>query len=69
MHAVTLSPKFQMVIPKAIREEMHYRVGEKFLLIPKGNILQMVPQLSLEEVGGLLKGVHTDNIRDRRDRV
>ena len=69
MHAVTLSSKFQVVIPKALREAMHYQPGEKFLLIPKGNILQIVPQLSLEQVSGVLKGSNTQHIRDRQNRV
>ena len=69
MHVATLSAKYQMVIPKAIREEMHYHAGEKFLLIPKGNILQMVPQLSLSDIAGVLKGANTQSVRDRRDRV
>ncbi len=69
MHTVTLSSKFQMVIPKAIREALHYKAGEKFLLIPKGSILQMVPLLSLNEIAGTCRGARTDNTRDRRDRV
>lgn len=69
MHTTTLSSKFQIVIPKAIRESMHYQAGEKFLLIPKGNVLQMIPQLHLNDIEGLLEGANITNIRDRADRV
>ena len=69
MQAVTLSSKFQIVIPKALRQELHYQAGEKFVLIPKGNVLQMVPQLSIKNIEGLLKGADIRHTRDRSDRL
>ena len=69
MHSTTLSSKYQMVIPKAIREELDIKAGQTFLLIPKGNTLQLVPKLSLQDIKGIMPGANTKNYRDRSDRI
>ena len=42
MASVTLPSKFQLSIPKAIREEMHLQAGQKFAVIPKGDTIVLV---------------------------
>jgi len=56
MHSVTLSSKFQLSIPKAIREEMHLKAGQKFAIITKGDIISLVPIPDLAEMRGIAKG-------------
>jgi len=52
--SVTLSSKFQLSIPKAIREEMHLQAGQKFAIIPKGDAIVLVPIRRLAEMRGIL---------------
>jgi len=69
MTSVTLSSKFQLSIPKAIREEMHLKAGQKFAIIPKGDTIVLAPIRSLDEMRGILSGADTSNYRDRTDRL
>lgn len=68
MHAATLSSKFQICIPKEIRDQMNIKVGQKFILIPEGDTIHLVPQYSIEDVKGILQGSNTTHYRDRKDR-
>jgi|PlaIllAssembly_1097288.scaffolds.fasta_scaffold158703_2 AbrB family looped-hinge helix DNA binding protein len=69
MPSVTLSSKFQLSIPKAIREEMNLKAGQKFAIIPKGDTIVLAPIRTLEEMRGILKGADTSGYRDRTDRL
>ena len=68
MISATLSSKFQLSIPKAIRDELGLRAGQKFAVIAKGKVIELVPLLSMDEARGLLKGADTTDYRDRSDR-
>ncbi len=69
MHLATLSEKFQICIPKALREELNLRSGQQFIFIAKGSVLHLVPKKALKDIKGMLKGSNTENYRDRKDRV
>jgi len=69
MQTATISTKFQISIPKQIREEMHLKAGQQFVFIAKGNILHLVPKRSPEEMRGILKGANPKNYRDHTDRL
>ncbi len=69
MQTATLSSKYQLAIPKAIRETLNLKAGQKFTVIAKGNIIELVPVRSLQAMRGVLKGADIDDYRDRRDRV
>lgn len=69
MQTATLSAKYQICIPKLIREQLHLKIGQQFLFIAKGNSLHLVPKRSIKDVKGLLKGANPDNTRDRKDRI
>ncbi len=68
MISATLSSKFQLSIPKAIRDELGLQAGQKFAVIAKGKVIELVPLLSMDEARGLLKGADTTDYRDRSDR-
>ena len=68
MVAATLSSKYQISIPKLIREELRIEAGQKFIFIRKGNVLMLVPQLEMHELRGALSGANTDNYREHKDR-
>ena len=69
MTSVTLSSKFQFSIPKAIREELHLKAGQRFAVITKGDIISLVPIPELAELRGIAKGADTSDYRDRTDRL
>jgi len=64
----TLSSKFQISIPKAVREAQNWKAGQEFVFIPKGAGVLLVPVPEVEELYGIGIGAKSENIRDRRDR-
>ena len=68
MASATLSSKFQLSLPKAVREELGLQAGQKFSVIAKGGIIELVPLRTLESARGMLKGASPGNYRDRSDR-
>lgn len=64
----TLSSKFQISIPKAVREKYGWEAGQEFAFIPKGRSVLLVPVPTEEEMFGIGKGAKSEDIRDRRDR-
>ena len=52
MQTATLSSKFQICIPKIIREELNIKAGQEFIIIAKGTVLNLVPKRSINEVRG-----------------
>ena len=68
MSVVTVSPKFQVVIPREEREAMGIRPGEKVEIFRYENRLEFVPVRSLSKLRGFLKGLDTAVERDK-DRV
>lgn len=69
MQAVTtLSSKFQISIPKAVRDEQHWQAGQAFVFIPKGKGVLLMPVADFESLAGIARGADTSNVRDRSDR-
>jgi len=64
----TLSSKFQISIPKAVREEKNWQAGQEFVFIPQDTGVLVMPVPKLEELRGIAKGARTDGYRDREDR-
>ena len=64
----TLSEKFQISIPKAIRDEQRWQAGQEFVFIPKGKGVLLMPVPELEQLAGIAKGAKTQGVRDRADR-
>ncbi len=64
----TLSSKFQISIPKAVRDEQHWQAGQEFVFIPKGKGMLIMPVPDLEELAGLASGTNPADYRDRADR-
>ncbi len=65
----TLSTKFQISIPKTVRELNHWRAGQEFAFLPKGRGVLVMPVVELEDLIGLARGAETGEYRDREDRV
>lgn len=64
----TLSSKFQISIPKAVRDEQHWKAGQEFVFIPKGKGVLVVPVPEKAQLVGIAKGARTDDVRNRKDR-
>jgi AbrB family looped-hinge helix DNA binding protein len=59
MNAVTVSPKFQVVIPQAVREQLHLQAGQKMQVIAYENRIELIPLESPAKLRGFLKGIDT----------
>ena len=68
MVAVTVSPKFQVVIPKEIRESMGIFAGQKIQVITYKNRIELIPIKPMKKLRGSLKGLDTEVARDE-DRI
>ncbi len=68
MHAVTLSPKFQVVIPLLVRRTMGLRAGQKMQVIEYEGRIELIPDRDIAELRGFLKGIDTKFEREE-DRV
>ena len=68
MTAVTVSPKFQVVIPKEIRESMGIFSGQKIQVLAYQNRIELIPIKPMAKMKGFLKGIDTEVSRDK-DRI
>lgn len=68
MLAVTVSPKFQVVIPQAVREQMHLEVGQKMQVLAYDGRIELLPIESPKTLRGFLSGIETTVDREG-DRV
>lgn len=65
MTAVTVSPKFQVVIPKEVRESLGIVSGQKVQVLTYQNRIELIPLKPMKEMKGFLKGIDTDVPRDK----
>ncbi len=66
--SATLSTKYQISIPKVVREQQRWKAGQEFVFIPKGKGVLVMPVPELEQLAGLAKGAKRGGYRDRKDR-
>ncbi|MDQ6992763.1 MAG: AbrB/MazE/SpoVT family DNA-binding domain-containing protein [Mariprofundus sp.] len=68
MHTVTVSPKFQIVIPSTIRRSLDIHSGEKLEVIPYRGRIELVPVREMKSMRGFLQGIDT-TIEREGDRI
>ncbi len=68
MQMVTISPKFQIVIPKKIRESLQLSPGQKVQTLVYDDRIELIPLRPLKQMRGFLKGIDTTIMREK-DRV
>jgi len=68
MTTVTVSPKYQVVIPKSVRESMGIISGQKIQILTYQNRIELIPIQPMKKMRGFLKGINTSVKRDK-DRV
>ena len=64
MQTVTVSPKYQVVIPKAIREALHLRPGQKMHVMEYDGRIELIPEKDIKDLRGFLKGKNTEFMRE-----
>lgn len=69
MKPITVSPRFQIVLPKKVREQMDIKAGQKMHVIAYDNIITLIPARSIQEARGSLKNINTVVVRDDVDRI
>lgn len=69
MSTATLSSKFQISIPKNVRDAQNWKAGQEFVFIPKGNGVLVMPVPTADDLFGSVTSTNTENYRDRDDRI
>lgn len=64
MQSVTVSPKYQVVIPKPIRDTLRLRPGQKMQIIEFEGRIELIPELPIKELRGFLKRINTEFNRE-----
>jgi len=66
---VTISPKFQIVIPKGVRERLRLVPGQQVHVLALHDRIEFIPVRPARELRGMLRGLDTRIERDDEDRV
>ena len=67
METSVVSSKFQVVIPRKIRQKFNVKPGQRVMFIPYQKSLRMVIVPTIEEAYGMLEGMNTEDIREEID--
>jgi AbrB family looped-hinge helix DNA binding protein len=67
MKPVTISSKYQVVIPREVREQFNLKPGQKIMFIPYNNTLRVVLVQPMEKARGMLQGINIEGIREETD--
>lgn len=68
MQSVTVSPKYQVVIPRPVRDHLNLRPGQKMQVIEYSGRVEFIPERDISELRGFVKGINTDFKREK-DRI
>ena len=68
MVMTTISSKFQIVIPKEVREKLHLSPKQRLHVMVNGGIITLVPEVPLKSLRGALKGLSKTDLREKKDR-
>ena len=64
----TISSKYQVVIPRSVRERLNLQPQQKLTILEKDGMLVLVPQVKLESLRGIARGANISDYRDKKDR-
>ncbi len=68
MTQAVLSTKYQLVIPREIRQRLHLRSGQRMIFLTKGNVITLVPERAAAELKGIARGIRPGPTRDKQER-
>ena len=69
MTQVTVSSKYQVVIPKEVRRQLPLRTGQKLAVVVKEGLITLLPDKPLAAFRGFLKAMKVGDVREKRDRL
>ena len=69
METVTLSSKYQLVLPRGARERLQLRPGMKITVLDKGGVIFLVPERPIRAFRGIVRGVSVKGLREKKDRL
>jgi AbrB family looped-hinge helix DNA binding protein len=64
MQIVTVSPKYQVVIPKTVRKALNIHPGQKMQVVEYEGRIEFIPERDFKELRGFLKNINTEFIRE-----
>ncbi|MBP1692534.1 MAG: transcriptional regulator, AbrB family [Chloroflexi bacterium] len=67
MDIVTVSPKYQVVIPRKVRELLNVKSGQKMTVLAYDNRIVLIPTRPIQEARGSLKGMDIENYHEEQD--
>lgn len=67
MATTTISSKFQVVIPKEVRDKLHLTPRQCLQIVEKGGVITLIPEVLLKSLKGALKGMATTDVREKKD--
>ncbi len=68
MNMITISPKYQVVIPKSIRESLNLKPGQKIQAIVYQNRIELIPVKPMKQMRGFISGIIT-TVEREGDRI
>lgn len=69
MGRARVTSKYQVVIPKEVRDELDVRPGQEYQVIVKGGIISFVPDRPISAMRGFVRGMKIDGFREKKDRM
>ena len=69
MSMTTISSRFQIVIPKDVREKLHLVPQQRLQVLEKDGVIALVPEAPLKSLKGALKGMSKTGIREKKNRL
>jgi AbrB family looped-hinge helix DNA binding protein len=69
METVTLSTKYQLVLPRGARERLRLRPGMKFTVMDKGGVIFLVRERPMRAYRGVARGTSARGLREKKDRL
>jgi AbrB family looped-hinge helix DNA binding protein len=69
MESVTVSSKYQLVLPRGVRERLAVRPGSKFTVVTKGGVIYLVPERPIKGFRGIVRGARREGLREKKDRL
>lgn len=64
MESVKISPKYQVVIPRKVRDRLKLSPGQRVQVIQYNNRIELIPERDISTMKGFLKGINTDFVRE-----
>ena len=69
MATTTISTKFQIVIPKEVRDKLQLYPQQRLEVLEKGGVITLIPEVPLKSLKGALRGMSKTGLREKKDRL